>query len=153
MKELLLKKAPVDDKIILSIINCISESMEYVLTQEGETLLAERFIVKSEDEIATIKMEHVLFTPAKMPKLTISIKNGSSFVIRKDIEQLSDVINVDGTNVYIVGNPFSREFELWCKDKRIARISKGSDGIRIDIEDEHYETIIVLFAFAVKLIN
>lgn len=154
MSELLLKKTNTGSAVV-SIVKPTDDSIEYALIKQKESLLTVHFAVQSKfgDEIATIKMEHILFTPAKMPKLTITIKGGDSFVVKKEIEQLSDVINVEGGDLTIGGNPFSKQFELLRKGKCIAMISGNEEGKIIRIKDENYEKLVVLFALAIKLAN
>lgn len=155
MKKLLLKKIDLDGKEALSIVEPADGDAAYALVRQKESLLKDMFIVRSKlgEEVATIKMEHILFTPAKLPVFTISTKNGERFIVKKEIEQLSDVINIEGEGLAIKGNPSSERFELLCSGRCIAAFIYNDEGKQIFVEDGNYEFLAVAFAFALKLAN
>ena len=93
-----------------------------------------------------------MFTPAKMPKLTVTSKDGKHFIVKREIEQLRDIINIEGEDLSIKGDLFSENFELMCKDQCIASFIYDKTEKRIRA-DEDYELLAVLFAFALELVK
>lgn len=154
MKELLLKKATSNSDNPLSIVDPSDYSVIYSLLPKNEALLTKYFVIqsKSGDPVADIKMEHVMFTPGKMPKLTLSAKDGRHFIVKKEIEQLSDAINVVGENLSVRGNLFSGHFELICQNECIADFNY-TDTSKLIRADENYELLAIMFAFAVELVK
>lgn len=154
MNELLLKTTGTDGKSHLSVVEPSDGSPVYTLTQKKDSLLKESFVIQSGsgDEVASIKMEHILFTPGKMPKLTLSTKDGKHFVVKKEIEQLRDIIRIEGEGLSVKGDLYSEHFELLCGDQCIAAFTYDDAGKMIRA-DENYELIAVMFAFALELIN
>lgn len=153
MKELLLKKAVIDDVDSLVAVAPDDDRIAYALIRQKESLLTGSFTVQAGDgsDVASIKTEHVLFTPAKLPVLTVSLKDGGCFTVKKEIEQLCDAMHVEGEGLAIGGNPFSKHFKLLCNGKQIAEVVYGDVGESIRMEAEDYELMAVLFAMAVEL--
>ena len=152
MKEFLLEKTNTDGEVTLSAVGQDSSDAVYTLLKKKDSLLTESFTVQSKSggDVADIKMEHILLTPARLPKLTISTKKGKSFIVKKEMEQLADVIHIEGESLTIRGETFSEHFELLCGDRCIAEYTY--DGTKKAIStDEEDELTAVLFAFALEL--
>lgn len=152
MRKLMLQKDSTDGKIVFSVADAASGEIVYALEKTKESILSECFMVWSESgsEVAAVKREHVLFTPAKLPKVTVFMKDGRSFAVKKEMEQLTDVIRVEGEAVTVKGTVFSEQFELLCEDKCIAAYTYKDRKLVFEV-DETEELLAVLFAFAVTL--
>lgn len=157
MKKLLLKKADSDGENLFMIIDPSDSMAVYTLMKSKDSLLKECFTVRSEsgDTVADIKREHILFTPAKLPKVTVSTKDGKRLIVKKEIEQLCDTISIEGGDLAITGDPFSDHFELLCADQCAATLSRMSDSEAsyCVYADENDELLIILFAFAIELVK
>ena len=145
MRELLLERACVREASTGAVV--------YTLTPQKEAMLSENFTVQSKlaGAVADIKKEHVLFTPAKLPKVTVSMKEGAGFCLKRELEQLTDVLKVDGADLSVKGDPLTSQFELRHKDQSVADFHYGDAGKMISVKEACDELLIVLFAFAVEL--
>ena len=152
MRKLILQKENTNGEILFSVVDTISGETEYTLVKTKESMLAESFTVQSKSggDVAEIRKEHILFTPAKLPKVTVFHKGGGSFIVKKEMEQLTDVIRVEGGGLAVKDTVFSERFELQCDDKRIAIFAFQNKVLSFEV-NENEELLAVLFAFAVTL--
>lgn len=153
MRELLLKKSDVDGEDLLTVIDPADNNLLYVLTKRKESMISEDYAVQTEKghETAAVRMEHIMFTPAKLPRVTVSMEDGKGFTIKKEIEQLTNVLYVEGEQLSIGGNPFSKHYKLLRGGAVIADVIYGEQGRLIQVEGRDDELLAVLLALGIEL--
>lgn len=124
----------------------------YTLVKQEETLLTKNFTVESniEGKIANINCKHILFEKVNMPKLEVSCKDGESFIVRKEMEQLVYTVKVYDGELAISGDVYSNKFELIHKGNTIAILKCDKENVLISVDDEN-ESLAVTVALAIEV--
>lgn len=153
MRELFLKKSDVDGENLLTVIDPNDDSLLYVLTKRKESMTSEDYVVQTRTggQAASVRVEHIMFTPARLPRVTVSMKNGGSFTLKKELEQLSDILCVEGEQLAIGGSPFSKHYELLRAGEVIADVTYKKPGKLIRIGSGADELTAILLALGIEL--
>lgn len=153
MRDLLLKNMDMKGEPLLVMEDTVDGSIAYSLMKEKESVLTDTFTVQSKTggTVAQIKREHILFMPAKLPKLTVTTEDGIRFTVKKEMEQLTDTILVEGENLEFKGELYSKHFQLLCSGQCIGTYACDGTGCRVSAAEGQDGLRAVLAAFALEL--
>ncbi|MDD7027762.1 MAG: hypothetical protein PUI46_11855 [Lachnospiraceae bacterium] len=147
MRDFLLKKNLNNELMYVSDL-----TKGYSLLLEKETLLTKKYNIQSTDgeQVASIDYKHILFEKAKLPQLKIFCRDGHKAVVKREIEQLCDTINISGQGLLVKGDVFSDKFKLILNEKYIAIYSWENQSIRVAADSDN-EVLAIAIAFSIEL--
>lgn len=150
MRELLSKKT--ENIQIPFVMESAEHNVCYLLCFQKESSVARRYMIQSENgkEVAKINYTHILFEPAKMPRIEIFGNDGTKVTVKKEIEQLKDTIKVLGEDFAVHGDIYSENFELLYKGECIAAFRWQGPRICVSADSEN-EILAAAIAFAIEL--
>ena len=130
----------------------IAESEGYKLILEKESMLKKILTIHSFDgnKVATIHYQHILFERAKLPKLEIVCNTGQRAIVKKDIHQLCDVINISGDNLKVQGDVYSDKFEILIEEEYVATYYWKDRQVCVSVDSDN-EVMAVAIAFSIQI--
>lgn len=150
MREFVIKENKLNSNNILEAETADNKGYKLILGKES--MLKKSLIMQSFDgnKTATIHYQHILFERAKLPKLEIICKAGQRAIVKKDIHQLCDVINISGDNLKVQGDVYSDKFEILIEEECVAAYYWKDRQICVSVDSDN-EVMAVAIAFSIQL--
>lgn len=149
MKELLVTKGTGKDAPLLI---CRDEGGQFLygLYPEEEGIWSRSWQMKNEqgETLGRLEYKHEAFRLAKMPRIRGYLGDREMFLVKRELEQLQDKVELESEILKLEGNVPAGNFRLY-QGGICAGIYQYQDG-RMEIQTEGEEALATLLAFALE---
>lgn len=121
-----------------------------VLEEDGLWRRLYRMTGPDGETAGTLEYRHEAFRLARMPRILGSLGGKEEFLLKREIEALRDILEVEGKDLRVEGTIPAGEFRLIREGRCLARFcyNKGEK----EIIPEENEPLAALFALALELL-
>lgn len=149
MKELLVIKGTGKDSPLLI---CLDESGQllYGLYSEEEGLWSRSCWMKNEngEAVGRLEYKHEAFRLAKMPRIKGYLGDREVFLVKRELEQLRNTVELEGENLKLDGDVPEGDFRLYQGWNCVGRYRYKDGQMKVQTEEE--ELLPILLAFALE---
>lgn len=107
------------------------------------------------ESIGTVEKSRANFSPVNLPEINIAI-NDDKIKVKKDIKELIDVYEIEGSGFSIIGNWFGPTFNITKNEKVVASVNVEQEELGrsylANIIDKSNEEEIICILFAISWI-